>query len=144
MAAVNETDPARLVRAKRLIFEYEGDRIRLVTEQPVQVAAANLSSAALGELGVFVDVRDAANRTLARIPARHALADSIEVFPERHDEPIVRRDVTAPKGAFTVLVPAPDDTDHATIVRVSTSHRASAVATPDAVDLVSFPLTSNR
>jgi hypothetical protein len=95
---------------------------------------------------VFVDVRDAANRTLARVPAGDALATSVEVFPERHDEPIVRTDVAEPKGSFTVLVPTPDASDHATVVRVTARTRSGAGPAPatDTVELESFPLRVDR
>jgi hypothetical protein len=144
----NETDPSTPMRATRLIFEYDGDQVRLVQEMPVEVAAATLLTAGDDERGVFVDVRDATNRTLARVPARHAFSTSLEVFPERHDEAIVRTDVPRAKGAFTVIVPTPDETDHATIVNIaapSTTALAGArAAAPEVVDLVSFPLKAIR
>ena len=63
-------------RATRLIFEYDGDRVRVVQQTPVDIAAAALPSTAPDQIGVFVDVRDAGNRTLARVPAPHALSTS--------------------------------------------------------------------
>ena len=148
MPITNETGPSRPVRAARLIFEYDGDLVRLVQQMPVEVASANLHTAGNEDVGVFVDVRDATNRTLARVPARHALSTSMEVFPERHDEPITRTDVPQRKGAFTVIVPTPDETTHATLVTVAapktTALAGARAAAPDVVDLVSFPLTATR
>jgi hypothetical protein len=136
------------VRAARLIFEYDGDLVRLVQQMPVEVASANLHTAGAEEVGTFVDVRDSTNRTLARVPARHALSTSMEVFPERHDEPITRTDVPQKKGAFTVIGPTPDETTHATLVTVAapktTALAGARAAAPDVVDLVSFPLTATR
>jgi len=143
MQTPSSSDAAAPVRAVRLIFEYEGDRVRLLQEQPVEVAAGNLQTAAPDEAGVFVDVRDASNKTLARVHARGALVGSVEVFPERHDQPIVRADVPQPKGAFTVVVPAPAETDHATLVRVPPAD-PSARGAREVVDLVSFPIKPNR
>ena len=144
----NEAGPSTPVRAARLIFEYDGDRVRLVQQMPVEIAAANLQTAGGEELGVFVDVRDATNRTLARVPAPHAFSTSLEVFPERHDEPITRTDVARAKGAFTVIVPTPDQTDHATIVNVAmpgtVADAGARPAAPEVVDLVSFPLRATR
>ena len=147
MQTPGNSDPARPVRAVRLIFEYEGDRVRLLQEQPVEVAAGNLHTASADEAGIFVDVRDASNRTLARVHARGAMVGSVEVFPERHDEPIVRMDVQQPKGAFTVVVPAPAETDHATIVRVPpapAADTASSRGPRQVIDLVSFPIKPNK
>lgn len=105
-------------RASRLIFEYDGDRVRLIQQTPVELTAAAIPKSGGNETGVFVDVRDAADRTLARVPAPGAFASSMEVFSERRDSSIVRSDVPRPKGAFSVAVPTPDDTDHVTIVNV--------------------------
>ena len=148
MPITNETAPSTPVRAARLIFEYDGDQVRLVQQVPVEVASANLQTAGTEEVGVFVDVRDATNRTLARVPAHHAFSTSLEVFPERHDEPIVRTEVPRAKGAFTVLVPTPQESTHATLVNIA-APRAQTIAgaraaAPEVVDLVSFPLQTAR
>ena len=144
----NQPGSSTPVRATRLIFEYDGDQVRLVTEQPVEIASATIQTAGGDEPGTFVDVRDAANKTLARVPARHAFSTSAEVFPERHDEPITRTDLPSAKGAFTVIVPTPDETDHATIVTVAHTRDAARAGAPAAApavtDLVSFPLRRSR
>jgi hypothetical protein len=140
-------NPTASVRATRLVFEYEGDNVRLVTEQPVEVAAAMLNLTSANEPGFFVDIRDASELTLARVPAPHAFSTSVEVFPDRPDQPIMRTDVTPSKGAFTVLVPTPDEADHATIVSIVAPAPALAGAAarrPAVSDLVSFPLRRNR
>jgi hypothetical protein len=147
MPISNEPGPSTPVRAARLIFEYDGDQVRLVQQMPVEVAAANLQMATGEQGGTFVDVRDATNQTLARVSAQHAFSTSLEVFPERHDEPITRTDVARARGAFTVVVPTPDETDHATIVNVAAPAPGAAgtrAAAPDVVDLVSFPLKAAR
>ena len=148
MPISNETGPSTPVRAARLILEYDGELVRLVQQMPVEVASANLHTAGGEEVGVFVDVRDATNRTLARVPAQHAFTTSMEVFPEKHDEKITRTDVPRGKGAFTVIVPTPEETTHATLVNVAPPRAGAAAgaraAAPDVVDLVSFPLKATR
>lgn len=127
-------------RTVRLIFEYDGDRVRLVQQQPVDIAPSTLPTAGVEDSGIFVDVRDATNQTLARVPAPQALTTSIELFPERHDQPITRADTPTASGAFTVVVPVADNSDHVTLVK-----RAPSATTPDiaaTTDLVSFPLTA--
>jgi hypothetical protein len=128
--------------AIRLIFEHDGDRVRIVQQAPVDIAPSSLPVTTGEGLGVFVDVRDADNRTLARVPAPHALSSSLEIFPERHDQPIVRTDAPRATGAFTVVVPVIAGADHVTIVRVdasSSDDRAGALRT---TDLVSFSLNT--
>jgi len=137
--------------AIRLIFEYEGDQVRLVSSQPVDVAVTGFDLQSTDRPGYYVDVRNASEHTLARVPARGAFASSVEVFPENHKDPITRVDTPLPKGAFTVVVPAPDTGDHVTVMQLRPDpaglERARAAgelgrnATPvTAFDLVSFPL----
>jgi hypothetical protein len=130
-------------RAIRLIFEYEGDALRLVKEQSVEMVVADADPGAAQTPGYYLDARDAAERTLARVAARGAFGRSAEVFPERHGDPIQRIDVAQPRGAFTVTLPAIDAADHVTMVRiVDAVERTAGVerAQPRAVDLASFRL----
>ena len=136
------------VRSVRLIFEYEGDRVRLVTQQPVEMAVTGFDLPQVDHPGYYVESRDVSNRTLARVPARNAFIGSAEVFPENHAEPITRLDVPQPKGAFTVVVPVPDTADHVTVMHLVPGKLAApadramgaAPAKHEGIDLVSFPL----
>jgi hypothetical protein len=125
--------------AIRLIFEYEADRVRLVQRTPVDVDLPALPPTTGGDGGVFVEVRDAGGRTLARVPAPHAMSSSLETFPERHDQPITRTDLPRATGAFTVVVPMSATADHVTLVRVGTSPDARS-GQLRVTDLVSFSL----
>ncbi len=137
-------------RAIRLIFEYDGDQVRLVSQQEVEMAVTGFDLMTTSQPGFFVDSRDAAGATLARVPAPHAFAGSAEVFPEQPGAPIVRVDVPHPTGAFTVVVPAPPAARQFTIVRVAPPRpgvtppsAAATTPTPGAVqvtDIATFPL----
>ncbi len=81
MATSDASQPMSTL-AMRLIFEYEGDQVRLVSQQPVDVAITGFDIARTQRPGWHVDTRDAAGRTLARVPARDAFSASAEVFPE--------------------------------------------------------------
>lgn len=141
-------------RAVRLIFEYEGEEVRLVTQQPVEMAIPGFDIARVERAGYYVDARDEADHTLARVPARNAMDTSTEVFPEQPGEPITRIEVSEPQGAFTVVVPAPEGADHVTVVRVAPgrpeapmpgSRATSAVpGSPEVTDLTSFPLETGQ
>jgi hypothetical protein len=120
--------------AVRLIFEYDGDDLRLISQQPVRMVISLIDIAGEEQAGYFVDTRNAAGRTLMRVPIHEALTTSVEVFPEDHGEPITRVDVAHPRGAFTVVVPASDEADHVTVVRVA-ERRA------EVTELGTFPLT---
>ena len=151
---MNDTSQPMPTLAMRLIFEYEGDQVRLVSQQPVDVAITGFDIARTQHPGYYVDTRDAAGRTLARVPARDAFSASAEVFPEQPGEPITRVDVANPTGAFTVVVPAPEGADHVTVVRVApatpeavlpASRATSAVpGGPEVTELARFPLQISR
>jgi len=115
MTGPQETPAARAVR---LIFEYEGDSVRLVSQQPVDAVISGFDAHPEVRPGHFVETRDENGKRLARVAARGAFAESAEVFPEDHAEPITRVDVEA-RGAFTVIVPAPAEATEIALVRIA-------------------------
>jgi hypothetical protein len=117
--AMNDTSQPAPTRAMRLIVEYEGNQVRLVSQQPVEMAITGSDIARVEHPGYYVDTRDTRGRTLARVPARNAFSASVEVFPENPGEPISRVDVPQPRGAFTVVVPVPQDADHFSVVQIA-------------------------
>lgn len=133
--------------AMRLIFEYDGDEVRLVSQQPVDMVVTGADLAQVHGPGTFVDARDSANRTLARVHARGMSEGSAEVFPEKPGQPIVRVAIARPRGAFTVVVPAPQAAARVAVVRVEPDAAApagvrAAGAAPalQSTELGSFPL----
>lgn len=138
------------IKATRLIFEYDGDDVRLVAQQNVEMvvpaASASAQAVATDTPGFFLDARDAGGRTLARVAAQGAFARSAEVFPENHNEPITRVDVPQLRGAFTVTVPAADEADHVTLVRIAApeagpeSGASASLRQARVVDVATFPL----
>ena len=107
--------------AVRMIFEYEGDTIRLVSTQPVDVAVTGFDLAPEAALppGHYVQLRTAEGLTLAQVAVRNGPSSSAEVFPETHGEPIVRTDLERASGAFTVVVPAAASARQIAVVEVT-------------------------
>ncbi|NEY32016.1 hypothetical protein GTU99_07355 [Streptomyces sp. PRKS01-65] len=145
MTNPQQTDPAPAVR---LIFEYEGDSVRLVSQQPVDTAVSSFETDATTRPGDYVvETRDDYGKRLARVPAREAFRGSAEVFPEDQKEPITRVDVEA-RGAFTVIVPAPAEAVQVAVVHVDPPEReprSEDIIGPPAevrqdVDLATFQL----
>lgn len=150
---MNDESQAASTLAMRLIFEYEGEHVRLISQQPVDVAITGFDISRTDRPGYYVDTRDSDGRTLARVSARQAFAHSTEVFPERPGEPITRVDVEAARGAFTVVVPVAAGADRVAVVRV-TSAKPDAPAGvrgasptpggPEVKELANFPLHISR
>lgn len=136
--------------AMRLIFEYEGDSVRLVSQQSVDVAITGFDLARAQHPGWYIDTRDAAGRALARVPAHGAFPSGAEVFPEQHGEPITRAAGAKPKGAFTVVVPVPEGADHVAVVQVAPVQPGAAISAsrPQEVseikEIARFPLQITR
>ena len=136
----------------RLIFEYEGDQVRLVSQAPVNLSITGFDLARTQRPGSYIDTRDAAGQTLARVPARNLFSTSAEVFPEQPGDLISRVEVATPRGAFTVVVPAGNGANSVSVVRVApgvadvapdgaTSAAAAAVTT---TDIATFALQISR
>ena len=116
--------------AVRLIFEYHGDDVRLVSQQPVDMAITGYDLPQEMRPGYHVEVQDADDTVLSRVPVRADLSATREVFPEQPGEPITRVDVAEPSGAFTVVVPALQHADHLTLVNVTPAPDARQDAAP--------------
>jgi hypothetical protein len=100
--------PAQPGPVRRLTFEYDGDQIRLVSEQHVRMIAPPSQpleqAEALG--GFHVLVRDEQERPVYRFTRTSPIKHDAEVFNEPGAERSVQRvAVDHPKGAFVVLVP---------------------------------------
>ena len=133
--------------AMRMIFEYEGDDVRLVSQQSVNVAVTGFDLAGEERPGHYVEVRGPADETLSRVRLPEALTASAEVFPEEPGAPIVRVELPESKGAFTVVVPAPPEADHVSLVRMqppgAVSGRNFASGAPQApavIEIATFAL----
>ena len=149
---MSEASPPDRPATVRLIFEYEGDQVRLVAQQRVDVAipGLDLDVSPMPRPGHYVEARSATNEALSRVPIREALSGSAEVFPEEPGSPITRVDVAEPRGAFTVVLPAPEAAEQVAVVQV-TERQPEARAVPagttspvpgesEIVDIASFPL----
>ena len=148
--SMNDSSQSAPNRAIRLIFEYDGDQVRLVSQQPVEMAITGFDLAQTERQGYYVDTRNAEGRTLARVPARNVFTGSTEVFPEKPGGAITRVDVPKPRGAFTVIIPALNDADHVSLVQVKPGQANFAAPTakgtsqveggPQVVEFARFPL----
>lgn len=121
--------------AVRLIFEYEGDQIRLISQQDVDLfsPASDPKSAAVHESGFWLELRDANLRVLHRQVTHDPIITHPEVFSDQPGKSIVRSPTPIRKGAFTVLIPRIAASDHLALIRMDTKARSQARAALPAV-----------
>jgi hypothetical protein len=105
------------VRAVRLIAEYDGDQIRLVSQQEVDVEVDLQEPVPLAPGELAVETRGSEDSLLQRVILPVLAPHSVEVFPEDPSGHIERIDVDRPVGAFTVVVPVTDDARRVAVVR---------------------------
>jgi hypothetical protein len=143
-----DTRMATPASATRLIFAYDSSGIRLVAQQPVDLAvpSAEAESASSDELaaGFWVEVRDDRRNVLYRHPMRDPIQRYPEVFSDDPDQTIARVEDPAPSGAFTVVVPALPEGERVALMSASAAPATpSAEAAPVAVrEIAEFPLLS--
>jgi hypothetical protein len=138
--------PSSSAAAVRLIFEYEGDTVRLVSQEPVDVDIPRFTPTEQ-PADHFVETRNDKGALLARVPVWGAFLQSTEVFPEDHNEEITRVDTEA-RGAFTVVIPAQDEAVRVAVMRagrrrIDVSRDRGRSPTPgesEDVELGDFPL----
>lgn len=91
----------------RLTFDYEGDRISLVSDQIVNMIGPPGQPLEEAETttGFSVIVRDAADRALYRRTGSSPIRSDAEVFSDDPSTPLHRVPVQEPRGTFVMLVP---------------------------------------
>jgi hypothetical protein len=107
-------------RAVRLIVEYDGDDVRLVSQQEVDVAVPAAGVSPLQPGALAVETRTEQDAAVDRVEVPLPDVGSAEVFPEDPAGRIERVDVDRPAGAFTVVVPVSDQARSIAVLRGST------------------------
>ena len=116
-------------RAVRLVFEHDGDTVRLVAELPVEGAPAQSDAGGAPARGHYVELHASDGALLSRVAVPQAFPDTVEVFPETAGDPILR--VPAERtGTFTTVVGIPQAAARVAVVRVSESPDAAGPAGP--------------
>jgi hypothetical protein len=128
MVSTDSTETNR-PNAVRLIFEYDGDDVRLVFQQRVDVAVSGFDLVLTSPAGHYIEVRTSEGRSLARVPVPGAFSTNAEVFGEP-GTPITQVDLERSAGAFTVIVPASDVAARVALLRVEPEPVLSVVGEP--------------
>jgi hypothetical protein len=104
--------------AIRLIFEYDGDEVRLISRQHVDmlVSPSDALEGYEGQQGFWAEVRDADGTRLYRQILHDPIRRDAEVFSDDPQQSIARVPVERPTGVFFVLVPDLDEADHVALM----------------------------
>jgi hypothetical protein len=132
MTASDPTDDVE-AGSVRLIFEYDGDEVRLASRQHVAMLAPPSDELEGFEqhAGFWAELRDPGGELLHRQVLRDPIRRDAEVFSPDPTQTITRIPVEQPKGLFVVVVPDTAAADH--VALVSTGEPPSAaVAGPAA------------
>jgi hypothetical protein len=101
--------PAQPGPVRRMTFEYDGDQIKLVSEQHVQMIvppSQPLEQQPHEVSGFSVLLRNRQEQPVYRFTRTSPIQHDAEVFnPPGADDSITRVPVEKPQGAFVVLVP---------------------------------------
>jgi hypothetical protein len=94
-------------KAMRLTFSYDGDDIKLVSQQRTDMTLPPSDTVkGYGSYkGFWAEVRSESDKTLYRTVMHNPTKNDAEVFPESPDGEISREPAPKRKGVFVVLVP---------------------------------------
>jgi hypothetical protein len=138
------TDPARYdspQSALRLTFEYEGQEVRLVSQQRVAmlVPPPDQTGEEEEQAGFWFEVRDAEDRAVYRRAAQNPLRTDVEVFGPDPDAPFTHVEMPEPRGVFTLLVP---DLENARTLALIGGPAGPAQTSSAAREIARFDLTA--
>lgn len=125
-------DVDEVKRSVRLVFEYQGEAITLVSQRKVAMVAPapqRLTSRP-NERGFWVELKDAQDRSLYRHVQNDPIQRHLEV-PADDGQHLSRVPIDEPAGRFSIIVPHLRDTRTVSLVEATERHqgeRGSAVA----------------
>jgi len=122
-----------------MIFSFDGEHIRLVSQQSVEmvVPPSDPVQGVEGHKGFWYELRDAQDRPLYRQVMHNPMREDVEVFSDNSQQSVARQIVPNRKGVFVVVVP---DTEEGHTVTLSSSPRRAQLANQAAREVARFPL----
>lgn len=142
-------------KAVRLTFTFEGDEVRLVSRQPVEMIAppTDKLDGYEHEQGFWLEVRTGQDETLHRQVMQDPLRYDVEVFSPDPEQSVFRIPVGERSGSFTVVVPDLSEADHVALLSSGAPTAAARGMTPEAAarapsgpatEFARFPLRPDR
>jgi len=111
--------PAESPKAVRLTFSYQGDQVKLVSQQPVEmtVPPSDPLKGYEEHKGFWAEVKNAQDKTLFRRVLHNPTRNDAEVFSDDPEQSISREPAPKRKGVFVVVVPDTDKGHEVTLSR---------------------------
>jgi hypothetical protein len=108
-------------KAVRLIFSYDGDRVKLVSQQRIDmmVPPSDPVTGFKKQKGFWAELKNKREKTLYRRVMHNPTRNDAEVFSETSEQNISRSPAPKRKGVFVVVVPDTDSGDAVTLSRSS-------------------------
>ena len=116
----SEKPAAESSKAMRLTFSYDGDSVKLVSQQPVEMIVPPSDSVKgfQKHKGFWAELKSEQDKTLYRRVMHNPTRNDAEVFSDDPEQSISREPALKRKGVFVVVVP---DTDKGHAVTLSRS-----------------------
>ena len=110
---------AEMPQAMRLTFSYQGDQVKLVSQQPVDMTVPP-SDPVKGydqHKGFWAEVKSDQDKTLFRRVLHNPTRNDAEVFSDDPEQSISREPAPKRKGVFVVVVPHTEKSHEVTLSR---------------------------
>ena len=97
----------RTVPSLRLVFEYRGDEVRLMSTSRVSMVSPRTDALEFPKTttGFWFEIRNSKGRLLYRQVKENPIKRFVEVRSEDPDHPLVWKESKDPRGIFAVVIP---------------------------------------
>lgn len=138
---------AKSAKAMRLTFSYDGDRVKLISQQPVDMIVPPSDPVKRYEKqkGFWAELKSDQDKTLYRRVMHNPTRNDAEVFSDDAEQSISREPAPKRKGVFVVVVPDSKQAREVTLFRSSPevrgpTHGIQALASKPAKEILRFKL----
>lgn len=139
----DEEQPVRQSdRTLRLVFEYEGDHVRLISRDRVEMVTPPSDPIRGPEAasGFMAELRDADERGVYRKVMRNPMLRAVEVRSDDPERPLEWQEMREPSGTFVMMMPDFDDAASLVFLSSPPEFGADAAMAP-MTELARFDLT---
>jgi hypothetical protein len=145
--AAPKSIPPEPVKAMRLTFSYDGDDVKLISQQRTEmmVPPSDPLQGYRKHKGFWAELKNERDKTLYRHVMHNPTRNDAEVFPETPGQSISREPAPKRKGVFVVVVPDIEKGEEVTLSRSSPEAEGPAsgllsLASKPATEIMRFKL----